>query len=483
VRPLIRVILVTTFITTLSACTSFFSGDEPLPITFEERKQIERARFFLLVPSWKINPNNKKIIYYVAAFDGTDNDKENIKRGSNQTIVAHLFDLLHDVYGYDGNYYSGPGTHGGIDNGRLDAAKCFSCVETAERALNELSAYLENDVQQRQDLEIRVLTLGFSRGAAIARHFMNQVSDKFQTSLVVDKENLRGTLVRTSAILYDTVATGAIDQLNLGISPSTDFSLHFIANDEARRLFPVVRDVDVNFVSIPRDASFLSFHTCKSPRISTSNRMVQMALPGAHSDIGASYESGLGAYYRLFGEIALLKMGLIDKNRHELQPNIFTAGKHDSRGIYDYIAEYLFGEKNRASITIKSAPLSKEEFELLETRLEALHSNEVGYYKESIDTGPIVFDLQKEGKRLVMDKAYGGISEMEFRYINMTPTIFYSFPESTESAWMELSENVWSAIPEGKKSRLEFISLKRHGINRGYFFVNCEPVETIEVRE
>ncbi|QCZ94417.1 DUF2235 domain-containing protein [Salinimonas iocasae] len=479
-HPFIKVIFFATFLSTLSACTSFFSGDEPVPITFEERKQVEHAGLYLQVPNWRINPNNKKIIYYVVAFDGTDNDKDDITDGSTQTIVAHLFDLLHGVNGYDGKYYSGPGTHGGIINSRFDAAKCFSCVETAERALNELSKYLDNAVQQSQDLELRVLTLGFSRGAAIARHFMNQVSNKFQTSLVVDQKNPGGVLVRTSGILYDTVATGVIEQLDLGISPSTDFLLHFIANDETRRLFPVVRDFDVDFFPLPGDVSFLSFHTCKPPRISTSNRMVQMALPGAHSDIGASYESGLGAYYRLYGEIALLKMGLIEKDRYQLKPNIFTAGKHDSRGLYDYIAEYLFGERKRDVTTTKSVPLKKEEYELVKTRLEKLHSHEIGYFRGSTDIGPLVFDLYKDGEKLVVDKAYDEISKTEFGHINEKPAIFYSFPQSTESAWLPLSEKVWNAIPDGKKSRLEFISLRRNGIKRGYFFVNCKAVEMRE---
>lgn len=458
-----------------------FSGDAPLPVTYEERKQVEEAALFLRVPSLKINSNNKKLEYYIVAFDGTKNDKDNVDENSRQTVVAHLYHLLEDV-GYEGKYYKGPGTQRGLFDSWLDAAKCTSCVDKAQEALDDFAIQLNKKTQLNSNVEIRIITIGFSRGAAIARHFMNMISDKYQTSILEDKQHPGNTLVRTTGILYDTVATGVIDKLNLGISPSTDFLLHFIANDETRRLFPVVSDFDINFFPMRGYLSQQNFNTCKAPRISTSNRMVQLALPGAHSDIGASYKSGLGSYYRMYGEIALREMGLIDKVKFELEPNVFTSGKHDSRGFYDYFSEYLFGNKHRGNIITKSVLLDSEEFRSVKDRLEKLHQPANVYFRQNRDIQPVVFDVNKNGNTLNMLYGYAGIDKMAFQYDQKRkqPFITYTFPKSKEESRIELSEKVWSAIPEGQNSRLEFITLERKGIVRGYFYVNCQLIETIE---
>ncbi|RXF06244.1 phospholipase effector Tle1 domain-containing protein [Pseudoalteromonas phenolica] len=253
------------FILTLPSCSSMFSGDTPLPVTFEEREQVKRATSYLKVPRWVSNTDNKKIRYYVVAFDGTGNDKNNIEDNSRQTVVAYLFNLLTKVYSYDGEYYKGPGTQTFYPARKLDSAQCYSCKSIAKNALRDLEAYLKGSIDYSSNTEVRVITIGFSRGAAIARHFMNIVSDKFQTSLYLDKNIQGAPLVRTLGILYDTVATSVEDELKLEIASSTDFLLHFIANDESRRLFPVIKDFDVNFFPLRGSLQTLDFNRCPPP--------------------------------------------------------------------------------------------------------------------------------------------------------------------------------------------------------------------------
>jgi hypothetical protein len=459
-----------------------FSGDTPIPVTFEEREQVKTAKLYLQVPSWVSNTDNKQIKYYVIAFDGTGNDKDNIDENSRQTVVAHLFHLLNTVHGYDGEYYKGPGTQKFILASKLDSAICYSCKSIAKHALSDFETYLKRNIDNTSDTEVRIITIGFSRGAAIARHFMNTVSKKFQTSLYVDKNLPRVPLVRTVGILYDTVATSVTDELQLGISPSTDFLLHFIAKDESRRLFPVISDFDVDFFPMRGSLQTLGLNTCVAPEIYTSDRMAQIALPGAHSDIGASYMSGIGDFYRVYGEVALSMLGLIDTRYFTLKHGTFTAGKHDSRGVFDKIYDYLFGDEERGNVKQKSVPLSKAEYDLVKVRLQKMHRNINGfnYQIDSQSTGSLVFDVRKQENSLQLLKTYHFINKVKFEYDAKLKQhfIIYSFSKSTKDSKITISDKVWHAIPENQVSRLEIVQLNRPNFNNLYVFVNCQFVDT-----
>ncbi|MEJ2911610.1 phospholipase effector Tle1 domain-containing protein [Pseudoalteromonas sp. C12FD-1] len=458
-----------------------FSGDTPLPVTFEERKQVRNAALYLQVPRWVSETYDKQIKYYVIAFDGTGNDKDNIYGNSRQTVVAHLFNLLTKAHGYNGQYYKGPGTQKNFFPRKLDSAQCYSCKSIAKKALRDFEKYLKRSIDHSSNTEVRVITIGFSRGAAIARHFMNNVGNKFQTSLYSDKNIQEAPLVRTIGILYDTVATSVEDELQLEIAPSTDFLLHFIAKDESRRLFPVIRDFDIDFPPMSGSLQMLDVNHCASPEIYTSERMIHIALPGAHSDIGASYKSGLGNYYRVYGEVALSKLGLIDKPYFVIEDDTFTAGKHDSRGMFDIISDFIFGKEKRGAKQKISKELSKKEFDLLKVRLQKMHldMNGFNYQIDSKGTGSIVFDVRKQGNSLQFLGTYNFINKVRFKYDAKSKqrSIIYSFPKSSMDSIITISNKVWNSIPENQNTRLELVELHSHKAHAIYLFVNCQFME------
>ncbi|WP_018984309.1 phospholipase effector Tle1 domain-containing protein [Salinimonas chungwhensis] len=462
----------------LCGCSSIFSGNEALPIPMEERYQLDQAKFFIEAPDLRLNPNKKNIKYYVAAFDGTENDKDNLDENSRETVVSYLYSILDKKKSIKSEYYPGPGTQKNYITRTLDSVRCHSCIKIANKALEDFETFIKKEERKNDNLEIKVITIGFSRGAAIARHFMNQLSKQYKTSLLDDRQEPNSTLIRTIGLLFDTVATSVEDELELGISTSTDFLLHFIANNESRRLFPVIYDVDIDFPGVPGRMHILQPRKCKLPTISNSNRLAQLSLPGSHSDIGASYKSGIGTYYRIYGEIALLEMGLISKTHFEIDDYLFTSGKHDSRGLYDFILESIFGKNSRGIKKVRSVKLSQDEYKLAKRRLSNQFNSNFGYTSELKEIKPVVIDLKKEGDYLKFYRGYFGLRDLQFSNDKRDGkrVISFTYDESDFISRMELNDKVWNSIPENELSRLEFILLESEEIERGYYYVDCKMV-------
>ena len=122
------------------------------------------------------------------------------------------------------------------------------------------------------------------------------------------------------ALLYDSVSTGPYSGVRLGLPTTVNYSLHFVARDEVRRLFRVDLDKPT-----ARQAMTDTFF----PRINT------LYLPGAHSDVGTSYAKGLGDNYRMLTDETLFAFGLIRDTCFENLNNSTLDGKHDPRGLLD----------------------------------------------------------------------------------------------------------------------------------------------------
>jgi hypothetical protein len=105
--------------------------------------------------------------------------------------------------------------------------------------------------------------------------------------------------VPSSALLYDTVATGQEGILKLGIPASTRFVVHLTSQDEERRSFPLTSLSD------------------RSPDASDSARFLSISLPGVHSDIGGGYQEGVGKLGKYMGEQVLYRLGF------DIEPGAF----------------------------------------------------------------------------------------------------------------------------------------------------------------
>lgn len=128
---------------------------------------------------------------------------------------------------------------------------------------------------------------GFSRGAAAARHFVNVIDQKVDHPLVkaiannpdirlkagfdwASRDDVRFTFVG----LFDTVVSSYNPHVNVQLKADcAERVVHLTALDEVRKYFPLSR--------ITEDAAGTS----------TPAHFTELALPGAHSDIGGGYYS------------------------------------------------------------------------------------------------------------------------------------------------------------------------------------------------
>ncbi|TMU14866.1 DUF2235 domain-containing protein [Halomonas sp. ATBC28] len=445
----------------LASCSSIFSGAEPQPLSFSDREIAKNATLKLgHVPSFFDLSKTDETKIYVFAFDGTENDRNNINDAKErQTTVGYLTNKLEE-YGYDVEYLEGPGI-----NSKLDSAFCYSCSIKADEALSSLNNKIENEISTSSGVDVKVVVLGFSRGAAIGRHFMNLVSQNWPIGSVYN--------VRSYGLLFDTVATSVVDNLLLGIAPTTDYLIHIVARDERRKLFPVIIDKDLAYESEVRE------------NMVTTPRLTQLELPGVHSDIGASYISGIGTFYRFIGGLLLSNYGLISQNEMEFSEDFFNQGSHDSRGWLSKAAgieSYLVNPSDvRQKEIVNSVPISKGRAEDLAARnVESIQNSSSSYYSYN-ELSPIFFDVLKSDDTLRVISGYAsnlvevvnlsfedsdGIKRINFRYKR--------FPDKKQ--FLNIEESLWKAIPENKVSRIELVSLERGDESNSCILVNGQLI-------
>ncbi|AXM94835.1 DUF2235 domain-containing protein [Pseudomonas plecoglossicida] len=371
-------------ILTASGCTGLFSGGASIPVGPSDHKLIEDAQYQVFAPNifHQDQPDRPPIVLGYA-FDGTLNDQQRIPEGERQTIVSYIAERVPGMH-----YYPGVGMQGKrID--AFDAALGRSMVSTAERASKTLFAQIDQVLQVEPNSEIRVFVTGFSRGAASARHFMNIVDEQWRERQ--RKQGASHASLRFYALLYDSVSTGPYSGVRLGLPGTVNYSLHFVARDEARPLFPV--DIDM---STAREAMADAF----VPRINT------LYLPGAHSDVGASYAVGLGDNYRMLTDETLFALGLIKENCFENTRDSTLDGKHDSRGVLDKLLGAPVAGRvvriDRPSRAAIPAPLDDAEYadiqESLE-RLAAANANRLTM-RLTVDSTTLGFTARRKGESL-----------------------------------------------------------------------------------
>ncbi|MBS1140345.1 MAG: hypothetical protein H6R13_1798 [Proteobacteria bacterium] len=464
----------------LSACSSFFSGSAPQPVVEDDRGRVRNASLYLSgIPSMTTKLSNESIKIIVVAFDGTENDRDSVDGAiERETVTAALARLLHSG-GYDVDYIPGPGT-----GSKADAALCFTCIPKAEEALDRLRKKVEGSWAQSPNLEIRVLVLGFSRGAAIGRHFMNLVSQKWPPYISPGEIRDGHQIVRTVGLLFDTVATGKETALELGIAPTTDHLIHLLARDERRGLFHVVVDDDWDFISLPSS-------DCRH-----SDRLTEITLPGVHSDVGGSYLDGLGSIYRVLAEQILVELGLLDKHEWTIGGGAFNHGAHDSRGILDKLllvkSALKEPDERRVKVLAKSAVLSEKEKASLKYRLDALKNakwNNLGVGLKSIDFGSAIstssFFVTKRGASLGVRPASDWIrpETVAFDASGSDRTLVFGGVGPDGKLAMSkviISDKVWNGIPENDESRFEIVVHKPAERASLHFFVNGRELEWLE---
>lgn len=231
------------------------------------------------------NPHER---LFVAAFDGTGNDK--VKDPNHATNVAKINDQL----GADGRirsgYVAGPGTQDYLLPRLWDGMTGATYDARLEQMYDKLVDQAKKWKQEDPQAEIRVVNLGFSRGAEQAAGFARMVHERG----IVDPDSRRvevdergreelsysryiaspGQTPQVEA-LFDAVNTGRPEDRDRRPPPSVISGFQIIAEDERRNKFKSDHIID--------------------PGLSPDGRFLGVTVAGAHSDIGGSYHrDGLG---------------------------------------------------------------------------------------------------------------------------------------------------------------------------------------------
>lgn len=394
----IRYLSILTLLLAVTGC-SVFSGGREFPISEKAKKEL-RERGGFLYPVRRLNPSTDNAITFFVAFDGTLNDHDNVPEGEDKTVVSKLYDYV-DAPAVDAvaavrasvakRYYKGPGCLVGIFCW-FDAATGYSSASTARAALNELRKFAAD---RPPDVELNVVAVGFSRGAATARHFLNLVQRESKDGFMSQAQ----VVAHSFAILFDTVATGDTGTLELALPSNLEFAIHFVAQHEARPLFAPVIDDDSAYERIanPRQESFL-------------HRILTLYVPGAHSDLGDSYLRGIGPLVTAHAKSILGRMGLGAPLLADLCPRLeetqernvkcrtIDEGVHDSRGLLDQMlgvgSPYACGFQRRVAKR-ERAPITVDQAKALSAHIRARFFSESsigpGSMIRSVETGNYVF--------------------------------------------------------------------------------------------
>lgn len=192
------------------------------------------------------------------AFDGTRNNPQ------TQTNVWKMSQHYQDGPVF---YQNGPGSPGQFDWAAISA---YNAPDIIEAQWQSLLAELHKNTDPRDTIPIDII--GFSRGAALARHFGNVVDEHVKHGVFSYSDPSRGLITACVDLrfigLFDTVAQfGLLGTQNtnydLTIAAAWEWVAHAVALQERRWLFPLTSAVGTH-----------SRNTVEAPFI------------GAHSDIG-----------------------------------------------------------------------------------------------------------------------------------------------------------------------------------------------------
>ncbi|WP_248747070.1 DUF2235 domain-containing protein [Pseudomonas sp. MWU12-2037] len=328
---------------------------------------------------------------FVAVFDGTWNDRDDsdIPITVPGVLSRELEASQTATQGLQVKYYHGVGTRVSKLRHWWEGATGSGTRERAEQAFTDLQAFIQHEGKTPH-----VYAIGFSRGAASARHFLNLVEPLLQESSTDNFYN-RG---RSFALLFDTVATGQLDHLQLGIPSSTAYSIHFVATHERRLSFPVVLSLPAKSDAAP------------------GQRIVEVQLPAAHSDLGGGYGNGLESLSLSMARHLLVLQGFVLVEQKVDQQAVLNMGRHNSDWPGTAVGNSLRrlgGAIGREHIEPKLSSAHDATENPIMAKLEELMREvsaskaELKRLEERYPDGPAIFEglsiqLQQQGNGLVL---------------------------------------------------------------------------------
>lgn len=218
-------------------------------------------------------------------FDGTGNNATNDVLNPydrEPTNIAKLYLLYPQKpeWHVSARYIEGVGTEAGKDDSDIDMGMAYSFGEKVRQAIGEVQKFFSQT--QYKNAPIGILDVfGFSRGAAAARHFVNEIH---RLNKIFPK-HFGGPQLQVRFLgLFDTVGSIGMagdnsqklfngDSFILDINPkAVHHAYHLTAHHEQREYFPL--------------SSILTGQG-QSP----GSHFEEKEVPGAHSDVGGGYGS------------------------------------------------------------------------------------------------------------------------------------------------------------------------------------------------
>lgn len=241
-----------------------------------------------------IHADNLHERLYVAAFDGTGNDK--VKDPQHETNVGKINDqvIAENNPNIQTGYVAGPGTQDGWWARTRDGMTGGTYEPRMEAMYKKFIDQAKVWVNEDQQAQIRLADIGFSRGSEQAAGFARMVEERgiqdpsgahytkdangMITGVTYSKEPLvKPGEVAQVEMLFDAVGTGEPLKHDRRPPPSVISGLQIIATDERRNLFKSDHIID--------------------PGQTPDGRFLGVTVAGAHSDVGGSYHrDGLAAH-------------------------------------------------------------------------------------------------------------------------------------------------------------------------------------------
>lgn len=265
---------------------SYYPADQQKLNTYSDAS-LALSRFQAPVMIHSNNPNER---LFIAAFDGTGNDK--IKDPNHATNVAKIVDDI-TVLNDSGNkqvrvgYVPGPGTQDSAVARNLDGMTGGTYNQRTEEMYKLFIKQAAEWKTENPNMKISIADIGFSRGAEQAAGFSRLVQERG----IQDPDGAKytyGSNGLISKVTYDKLplvkpgetaqAVGLFDPVGTGkpvwledrrLPPSVISGFQIIADDERRGLFK-------------------SDHIIK-PGETPDGRFLAVNVAGAHSDVGGSY--------------------------------------------------------------------------------------------------------------------------------------------------------------------------------------------------
>lgn len=268
---------------------SFYSADAQRLQSYVVAEQ-QLAQFQAPMLIHADNPHER---LYVAAFDGTGNDK--VKDPQHETNVGKINDQIFGASNphIQSGYVAGPGTQDGwlarTRDGMTGGTYEPRMEEMYKMFIDQAKVWINED----SHAQIRLADLGFSRGSEQAAGFARMVEERGiqdPTGAVYTKDSnnkITGVTYRNpplvvpgevaqAEMLFDAVGTGQPEKHDRRPPPSVISGLQIIATDERRNLFKSDHIID--------------------PGQTPDGRFLGVTVAGAHSDVGGSYfRDGLAA--------------------------------------------------------------------------------------------------------------------------------------------------------------------------------------------